>query len=310
MLKLDLISARGDVLPLINNPLFHISHIDGHTRANTSIASAVVGGIDGDTVNNIQTTPRTIIIDLKPKSGVNVEEAKREILKVVKLKQQSGLLWTQNDRSVIISGIVETVDMPRWTNATVMQITLHCEQPFWEDVDEVIQQINEAINMHHFTASPVDMLYFPENGIPLGEYDTIRTKSFYNNGDVAVGLEIRILAHDEVTNPIIYDQNGNFFGVGYTTESNDIGDGIGSAAYSNPLIMQAGDEVIISTHKGNKTVKYIGKNKNYNGLIFHKIKPNSTWLQLATGDNTFSINSDDTNKANMSFYLSYKQRYI
>lgn len=289
MLKLDYISARGDVLPLTNNPLFHITHIDGHTAAGTNISVAVVGGVDGDTVNNIQATARTIIIDLQPRSGVDVEEAKRAILKVVKLKQQGALLWQQNERSVIISGIVESVDMPRWTAATVMQITLHCEQPFWEDIDDVIQHISEAINLHYFTDSPVDMLYFPEDGLPLGEYDAIRTKSFYNDGDVATGLEISILAHDKVTNPIIYDQYGHYFGVGYA---------------ENPLVMEAGDNVVITTHKGRKTVTLNGVN------IFDKIKPQSKWLQLETGDNLFSINSDDESITNMSFSLIYKQRYI
>lgn len=289
MLQLDFISARGDTMPLANNPLFHLIHIDGHTTASTSIASAVVGGIDGDTVNNIQATPRTIIIDLQIRNGVDVEEAKRAILKVVKLKQQGGLLWTQNERTVVISGIVEAVEMPRWTETAIMQITLHCEQPFWEDVDDIIQQISEAINLHYFTDSPVNMLYFPEDGLPLGEYDTIRTKSFHNDGDVAVGLEISILAHDTVTNPIIYDQYGNYFGIGY--------DG-------NPLIMHAGDNAVITTHKGRKTVTLNGVN------IFDKIKPNSTWVQLATGDNVFSINSDDESISNMSFSLIYKQRYI
>lgn len=276
-------------MPLANNPLFYLTSIDGQTEADTSIASAVVGGIDGDTVNNIQATPRTIILDLRPRAGVDVEEAKRAILKYVKLKQQGGLLWTQNNRTVIINGIVEAVEMPRWTKSAVMQITLHCEQPFWEDLDNVIQQINEAIDLHYFTDSPADMLYFPAEGIPLGEYDTIRTKTFYNNGDVAVGLEIRILAHAAVTNPIIYDQNGNFFGVGYE---------------GNPLVMLEGDEIVITTHKGNKKVVYKGAN------IYDKIKPLSTWLQLDAGENLFTINSDDDSLTNMSFSLIYKQRYI
>ena len=193
MLKLDYISARGDVLPLVGNPLF-VATVDGQTVASTNLASAVVGGIDGDTVNNVQADPRTIILDLTIRNGVDVEEAKRAILKVVKLKQQGGLLWTQNNRDVVINGIVEAVEMPRWTNAAVMQITLHCEQPFWEDVADVIKQINEIINAHYFTDSPADMLYFPADGIVLGEFDTIRTKAFHNDGDVAVGLEISILA--------------------------------------------------------------------------------------------------------------------
>jgi hypothetical protein len=304
MFKLNYVSARGDILPLTDNPYFHLTHVDGQTTAETSIASAVVGGIDGDTVNNVQATPRNITFDLRIRNGVDVEEAKRAILKIVKLKQRGGLIWTQSKRTVSITGVVEAVEMPRWTSASVMQITLHCEQPFWEDVDNIITQINEAIDLHYFTDSADDMLYFPVDGVPLGEYDTIRTKSFYNDGDVAVGLEITIVAHSTVTNPIIYDQNGNYFGLGYEYETADAGAGIGTAWVSNPFIMQAGDNVVITTHKGRKTVKYNGV------AIFDKIKPRSTWLQLEAGDNQFSINSDDDSITNMSFSLVYKQRYI
>lgn len=304
MLKLEYVSARGDILPLTENKLFTITNFDGQTVATTTISSAEITGSDGDTVNNVRTDARTIIIDLTIANGVDVEEAKRAILRVVKIKQRGELIWTQNEKNVSIYGIVENIEMPRWTNQAVMQITLHCEKPYWEDVEEVVQQISDAINLHYFTNSPADMLYFPADGIPFGEIDTIRTKSFYNDGDVSVGLEITILAHDTVTNPIIYDQNGNYFGIGYEIETESGGAGLGSAWASVPFVMQAGDTVVISTHKGQKFVKYNGV------IMYDKIKPNSTWLQLAAGDNTFSIDSDDESIANMSFTLTYRQRYI
>ena len=275
-------------MPLVNNKLFDIQ-VDGQTVGEAELSTASVGGVDGDTVNSAQALPRIIVLDLRFKSGVDVEDAKREVLKFVKLKKRGALECTQNGRTSVISGVVEKIDMPRWTNAVIMQITLHCDKPFWEDVNEVIQNISEAIDLHYFTDNAQDMLYFPEEGIALGEYDTIRTKSFYNDGDVDVGLEITILAHDTVTNPTIYDQNGNYFGVGYE---------------SKPLVMQAGDNVVITTHRGQKTVKHNG------APIYDKIRPNSTWLQLETGDNQFSIDSDDDDITNMSFSLVYKQRYI
>lgn len=290
-MKLDFVSARGDRLPLATNELFHITHVDGMTTAATSLSSSSIIGADGDVVNNVQANARPIVIDLRIKSGVNVEDAKRAILRVVKIKQQGALEWTQNDRTVTISGIVENVDMPRWTNAVTMQISMYCSQPFWEDAEFIVQQISEAIDLHYFTDSATDMLYFPEDGIALGEYDTIRTKNFYNGGDVSVGMEISIVAYEEVTNPIIYDSNGNFFGIGY-------GDG------AKQVKMQAGDNIVITTHKGNKNVTLNGSS------LLSKLRPQSVWLQMAAGDNLFTINSDDDSLTNMSFSLIYKQRYV
>lgn len=292
-MKMDYISARGDRLPLVNNNLFWLTNIDGQTAAAASVSSSVIGGADGDVVTNVQADPRPLIIDLRIKDDVDVEAAKRAVLKVVKLKQRGTLEWSQNDRTIVISGIVESIEMPRWGSGVTMQITLHCDQPFWEDIDFVIKQISEIIDLHYFVDAATDMLYFPLEGIAFGEYDTIRTKAFHNEGDVAVGLEISIVALDTVTNPIIYDGNGNFFGVGY-------GDG------AKQIVMRAGDNIVITTHKGRKSVKFGGSNRN----LLSYVKPQSTWLQLNAGDNLFTIDSDDDNLSNMSFYLIYKQRYV
>ena len=288
-MQLDFISARGDILPLVNNKYFTITNIDGMTAATTSLSCNVVGGLAGDAVNNAQAQPRGIVIDLRIRPEVNVEEAKREILRVVKLKQNGALIWTQNERTVTISGIVETVEMPRWNEAVTMQFSLYCSQPFWEDANYIISQNSEAVDLHYFTENYTDMLYFSEEGLAFGEIDTIRTKQFYNSGDVAIGLEITIVALDTVTNPIIYDQNGNYFGVGYE---------------SRPVVMQAGDAIKISTIRKHKSVTMNGVN------LLDKIRPLSVWLQLETGDNSFSINSNDESISNMNFNIQYKQRYI
>lgn len=288
-MRLDYVSARGDVLPLVNNEYFVLSYVDGMTETSNSISSSVIGGFDGDVVNNVQAQPRMIVFDLRIRNGVNVEKAKREILRIIKPKQYGSLVWTQNDRTVTISGVVENIGMPRFSKAATMQVSLYCNQPFWEDAEAVFGKISEVIDLHYFTDSPFDMLYFPEEGIALSEYDTIRTKRFHNAGDVSVGLEITIVALDTVTNPIIYDQNGNYFGIGYV---------------GNPLVMKAGDNAVITTHKGRKTVTLNGE------TVFNKIKPASTWLQLAAGDNQFAINSDDESTENMTFSLVYKQRYV
>ena len=278
-------------MPLVSNDLFYLTNIDGHTAVEATISSSTVGGADGDTVNNVQANPRSIVLDLRIRSGVDVEEAKRSVLKIVKLKQRGTLEWKQNDRGLRISGIVESIELSRWTNAALMQITLYCDQPFWEDAEYIVQQISEAIALHYFTDSANDMLYFPAEGIPLGEYNAIRTLGFFNDGDVSVGIEISIAALDTVTNPIIYDGNGNFFGVGY-------GNG------ERRVVMQMGDNIVVTTHRGNKTVKMNGVN------ILSKVKPKSTWMQMQAGENLFTITSDDENKTNMTFSLIYKQRYV
>lgn len=291
MLQLDFVSKSGQALPLVKNAYFDLINVDGMTAAATDISSIVIGGIDGDTINNIQAQPRGIVLDLRIKDYINVEDAKRYILSFVKLKQQCLLVWTQNARTLQIEAVVEAISMPRWKAGVTMQISLHCPRAFWEDVADVLSEISAAKNLHYFTTTPGDMLYFPQAGIPLGEYDTSRTRTFVNSGDVAVGMTIEIMAYSTATNPIIYDQNGNFFGVGYGSES-------------KLVVMNAGDKIVITTQAGQKNVTLNGTS------VIDKIKPRSTWLQLAAGENEFSINSDDDDVDNMTFTLIYKQRYV
>ncbi len=290
-MQLIYFSKWGGTFNLTDNEYMWLTNVDGMTKASTALSTIVIGGVDGDMINSVRAQPRGIIFDLRVKQGQNVEAAKRAVLEIVKLKQTCTLQWTQNNRVWTISGIVDSIDMPRFNKAVTMQIGIHCSVPFWEDLNEIISEISEAKNLHYFTDDPYEMLYFPENGIPLGEIDTSRTRTFYNAGDVAVGMTIEVLAYKQVTNPIIYDQNGNFFGVGY-----------GGA--STVLTMDAGDKLVINTNAGQKNVTLNGVS------VLNKVKPQSTWLQLQAGENTFSIDSASDPTDNMVFNLIYRQRYI
>lgn len=282
-MKLEYITARGDILHLTGNSNFKLTNVDGLTHSDAELSSSTVPTMDGDVVNNRRAIPRGIVLDLAIE-GADVELKKRYISRYIKPQQNARLRCTQDDRELEITGIVKTIDMQRFTNSVVMQVSIYCSQPYWEDINYIVQEISEVLNLHYFTNSPDDMLYFPAEGIPFGEYDTNRTKVFENDGDVSVGMEIRVIALGNVGNPIIYNADGQYFGVNTT--------------------MQAGDEIVISTIKGKKTITLNGER------ILDKIKVGSTWLQLEVGENEFTIDSDDGTEGNMYFTVSYKQRYV
>ena len=290
MFKLEFISAKGETLPLTGNGRFKLANVDGITSANVDISSSTVASMDGDFVTNTRTIPRSIVLDLAIER--DVENVKRYILQYVKPKLKGTLRMTQNERTTQISGIVEAIEMPRFTNSATMQVTIYCSQPYWEDIDFSTQEISEVIDLFYFTdndlleiASDEDnMLYFPEEGIPFGEYDTNRTKVLTNDGDVDAEIEIHIVALATVTNPVIYNAEGEFIGVDTT--------------------LTGGDEVIISTAKGEKTIRLNGEN------ILSKIRAESTWLQLKVGENEFTIDSDDGTEGNMYFTIVYKRRFV
>lgn len=290
-MELLYISKWGGTFNLTDNEHMWLINADGLTKATTSLSTVVIGGVDGDQINSVRAQPRPITLDLRAKRHQNVEQAKRAVLEIVKLKQACTLKWTQNNRVWTISGIVDSIEMPRFNNKVTMQIGLHCSDPFWKDVTESISEISEAKDLHYFTDDPEDMLFFPDDGIPLGEYDTSRTRTVYNAGDVAVGMNIEVLAYARVVNPTIHDQNGNYFGIGY-----------GNGDFQ--VIMNEGDKLVINTNAGRKNVTLNGES------VLNLVKPHSTWLQLQAGENEFAISDDSGSLTNMTFSLIYQTRYV
>lgn len=282
--KLTISSVRGGSIDLLNNPYFNLLNFDAETKTDIEIASYSVAGYDGDIVNNVQALPRYAILELGIKSGTNVELAKRQILQVIKPKQICTFNLEQEGRKVKLSGYVESINMPRYQQGIVMSVSFHCTQPFWEDAVEVFKTLSNVDDLHFFTEYPNDMLYFPEDGLPFGAYNFERYREFLNDGDTEVGMTIYITAVGKVTNPILYASDGSYIGVNTTMDAEDV--------------------IIITTHKGNKTITQNGVN------ILDNIMTGSTWLQLPTGLNGFNFNSDDEETDNCYFEIAYKQRYV
>lgn len=282
--ELKYIGVNGNVINLFQNKWFYLTHADGLTSVSSSIASSTTPGMDGDKINNIQTQPRGIVLDLEIRRGVSVEDAKRYILRTIKPKQRGTLRLTQGDRVTEIEGIVESVNMPRFGDGVTMQVSLYCSEPYWSDSENVLVEISRIIGLHYFTSTEGDMLYFPAEGIPLGEYDLNMTRTYTNDGDADCGMIIHIIALGSVINPVIYKTDGSYIGVIDT--------------------MEKGDEIIVNTIRGSKAITKNGTN------ILSKIKSGSTFLQLDTGDNQLTIDSDGDTEGNVYFMLEFKRRFV
>lgn len=279
----NFVSAKGAEMPLLNNQYFSLIEIEGFTTVQSSIASIVVPFVDGDTITNIQAQPRSVVLYLRLKESAGIEAAKRYIFQYVKPKLTGTLQLQQDERNIQLAGLVEEIDLPRFEQGCTMAITLHCSQPYWQDVDFVVAEISEIIDLHYF---PIDQggLAFPTEGVPFGAYDDDLTQELTNNGDVETGLVITIISTGTVVNPRIYNTaTGDFIGITDTLAGND--------------------EVIISTIKGQKTITKNGVN------IIDKIMQGSTFLQLETGTNEFTIQAD-SGIDEVYFTMTFKQLYV
>lgn len=277
------IGANGSIIDMLNNEYFHLQHVDGMTDVASDIASSATPSMDGDRINNIQTQPRALVLDLQIKKSANVEDAKRFILRTIKPKQDGKLVLNHNGRTTELSGVVEAISMPRFTDDVVMQVSMYCSSPYWQDVENVLFEISRVIDMHCF---PLDVggLAFPVEGVVMGEYDMNMTRTYTNDGDDDCGMIITIVAVGDVLNPTIYKSDGSYIGVNTS--------------------MVAGDEIVINTNRGEKSITKNGAN------ILSKIKRGSSFIQLDTGNNELTIDSDGNTEGNVYFLLSFKRRFV
>lgn len=271
-------SPQGDQIDLANNSNFILTGIDGMTNAAVDISTDSIALADGDFITNTRTQQRAITMYFKINPGVNVEVAKRSILSVIKPKQTGKLSYIHNDRYLEISGAIETIEMPRFTDNVVMQITMYCSYPYWQDATEIVQDLSEIIAIHHF-----ELIITDDNPIVFGRYNNTLTRDFYNDGDATTGMVITIIATGDVTNPRIEKTDGTFFGLQTSLSQND--------------------EVIINTMRGQKSV--IKNNVN----IIASVEAGSTWVQLSPGQNIFTL-AATSNPEHMVLYMSYKRSFV
>ena len=108
-------------------------------------------------------------------------------------------------------------------------------------------------------------------GIEFSRIIVDNEESVLNGGDVDSGVIITIQAVGTVVNPAIYNLDTNeSFVLNYT--------------------MAAGDEIIINTHKKQKSVVLISGGVTTNLIGY--MENGSTWFQLVPGDNLFTVNAD------------------
>lgn len=285
---LNIRNKNGEEIPLFDNPYFTITDVDGMTQSDVAISSNSIADMDGDVINSQSITPRTVTITLRVNAGINPEECKRYITAIVKPKQINTLYMDYKERHATLTGVVQSISMPRFSNAVAMQFSLYCSQPLWEAVELLEAIISDITSLHYWAITPKET---PD--IVMGEILDANMQEIINSGDVAVGMIITIVALGAVKNPIIHrEETGEFLSVG--------------------IEMKANDELIISTIKGEKSITYTTTNEEgirETSNIIDKIVEGSKWLQLEVGANKFIVN-DDNGAVNMQFSFTARERYI
>ena len=282
-------NKNGQRLDLLNNrKYFVLIAAEGLHGIETGFSETESPYTDGATVDNVRALPRGIA--LKFALCGDVEAGLDLFHAVVKSKQLGKIIKREGTRETKIEGRVTVPPYTRISDRVAVELQLYCGQPYWEDVQELVGTISELVDLLYF---PEIGRGFPAEGVPFGAFNFEMVQTIANDGDTSVGLTIVINAGGEVARPRIScstgSQNGWYMQLNTTLNDND--------------------EVVISTHKGNKSITITGS-AYINGVPILSLLEYSgdDWLQLETGGNTFNITSD-TEDAKVYFYIYFSRRW-
>ena len=288
-MQLLLINKNNQVLDLLNNrSKFIMKGVEGLHGIETDIAETESAYMDGAEIEKVKALPRGIEIVLKLNG--NVKASIDYITSIVKSKQYVTLREIDGKRDITIKGIVTIPPYTRMMRSCEITITVYCGQPYWEDLNYVVDTLSEFISWLYF---PVEGQYFPVEGRPFGVYGIDLKKTFINTGDVSVGAVFSLVALAEVVNPRISCSSGEQNGWYMQLNVN----------------LQSTDELKICTEKGNKYITINGE-ETYNGepILNSLVFNGSDWLQLEQGENTFNVTAD-SGASNITLDVIYKGRY-
>lgn len=270
----------GQQLELTHNRAYEIVEITGIDPPDSTINTTHNADYDGSAYNSSYMNNRVITITMAINSPA---EANRiNLYHYFKSKFPVRLYYKNGVRDVYIDGYVQNMPISYFAQKQVAQITILCPKPHFNGGDVNIQPFSSVTPMFEFPFS------IPEEGAPFSELELNLEKVIFNNGDIETGALITIRALGALTTPKIYNVD---------TGEHMIFD----------VSMESGDRIEIDTIKGEKSMVFYPASGSPVNII-GKLQQGSTWLQLAPGDNVFTV-AADVNPENMEVIFSITDQY-
>ena len=270
--KLTYINSRGETLEFSVTSVLHCNvskDVTGIAGIDNTIYKTNSMGQHGDTYISQRYEARdiTIVGHINSRDKDRVLELRRKVEKILNAELDAKLIYTYKDFVRVIDCKVD--GRPLFKSSKVFMqysIPITCCNPFWREEAEAKKDIAAWVSSWEFDFE------IPEEGIKLGYREPSVIVNVYNEGDVKSGMRVEFRAVGTVVNPVLLNVD--------TQEYLKLID----------TTMVAGDIITINTEYGSKgaTLTRDGEVIDY----FRHIDVDSTFMQLAIGDNVFRYDAE------------------
>lgn len=277
---------------------FAVKSITGLVPGKATINTTELVTTDGGSYNSARLSSRNIVISLKylwlPHQ--TIEQARQLSYKYFPLKKKITLLVETDTRRAEIEGYVESNEPSIFSKDEGSDISIICPNPYFQSAGRDGIKSTLFYGVSPTFEFPFSNDSLTEDLIELGSIKNNSEQAIRYDGDAEVGITITIHAIGEATNITIYNTG--------TREVMKINtDRIATLTGAG---IQNGDDIIICTEKGYKSIKLIRTGNTFN--ILNCLDRNADWFQLAKGDNIFAYTAE-TGSRNLQFKIDNRVLY-
>lgn len=258
---------------------FILHDMTGLGPPTASVNTSKVATKDGSKYNSARAEERNIVLPMYFTPIPTIEDARHRSYKYFPLKKPVILAFKTDNRECQIVGYVETNEPDICSDREGCQVSIICPNPYFSSVYDTVTSFSGVEAAFEFPFSNEDTT---NPHIEFGKIVVKVENLVRYEGDAESGVQIRITASATVKNITIYnvDTRGTMH------------------IYHDKLValtgsgIVKGDEIIITTDKGSRSVILLRNGKSTN--ILNAIDPrNDEWFSLTKGDNIFAYTADE-----------------
>ena len=260
---------------------FIVMDVEGLEPPKADINMAEVSTNDGAVFNSARSTTRNVILYLNFYDGnpnESVEDIRHKSYKYFPTKQKVKLVIETDRRVSEIEGYVESNKPVIFDKQTGTQISILCPYPYFYAHEEVTTTVFSGITPAF--EFPFSNESLTDNLLEFGIIENAAEQVIVYNGDSEIGMTITIFALGEATNITIHNVR--------TREQMKIDTDRLAELTGSGIV--AGDQITISTVKGDKWVKLLRNGVEYN--ILNCLSRDADWFALSKGDNIFAYTAE------------------
>ena len=276
---------------------FIIIKIDGIGPGKATVTKNDSKVYDGGTITSARLPSRNIKMEIQFLWVNSIEDVRHKSYKYFPLKKPITLIFETDTRTVEIEGVVESNEPDIFSSEESTNISIICPDPYFYASGENARSRTEFSGINPLFEIPSDTGYSNESLTEaLTEISALYVQSergIMNYGEVDIGVVISIkpLA---IVKGILTISNVTL-GQNMSFDLNKI-----KTITENDFHL--GDELVINTLRGKKSVTLVREGKNYNALSC--IDTRTDWIYLTSGENTFTYYLDGEGIEDLQFSVT------